>query len=64
MTQREALVREIADLPDDYLGDLAEFVRQLKLRAVLARSPTALVSEGVLQRDWLRAEEDEAWQHL
>jgi hypothetical protein len=27
-------------------------------------SETALVSEHVLARDWLRPEEDEAWSHL
>jgi hypothetical protein len=27
-------------------------------------SETALVSENVLARDWLRPEEDEAWSHL
>lgn len=27
-------------------------------------SDTALLSEGALAEDWLRSEEDEAWQHL
>jgi hypothetical protein len=35
-----------------------------KLTFELPANPEALLSERALAEDWLRPEEDEAWQHL
>jgi hypothetical protein len=44
-----------------------EFERQIqvaKQKRVVQSSPTALASEQVLAKDWLKPEEDKAWKDL
>jgi len=64
MTAKEAIVQAVEDLPEDCLDDLAHYVEALRQRAALQTVPTALASEAVLAKDWLRPEEDEAWRDL
>ncbi len=64
MAEKEAVVREIDDLPAPLLQEVLDFVRFLKSKAAQGRLETALLSETVLGRDWLRPEEDEAWRDL
>jgi hypothetical protein len=64
MTAREVIIQAIADLPEDYLDDLAHYVETLRRRAALRTVPTALASEAVLANEWLRSDEDEAWRDL
>ncbi|MGD0093206.1 MAG: DUF2281 domain-containing protein [Planctomycetota bacterium] len=61
MSTKEALLKEIEKTPEPVLDAVLEFLR--------ARRPgegrlTALASEAVLAKDWLRPEEDEAWKDL
>jgi len=62
MTRRESLLKEIDDLPDSVLGEVAGFVHFLKARIVRDGAATAVAGESSLKKDWLRPEEDEAWQ--
>jgi hypothetical protein len=62
MTVKESILRAVDNLPGEYLEELADFAQFLKIKAAHQRVPTALASEKVLARDWLRPEEDEAWQ--
>jgi hypothetical protein len=64
MTRRESLLKEIDDVPDSVLDEVADFVRFLKARIVRDGMATAVASESSLKKDWLRPEEDEAWQSL
>lgn len=64
MSEKEAILEAVEQLPEEYLKDLADYARRLRLRAAHHAVPTALASEHVLARDWLRPEEDEAWQDL
>ena len=67
MTEREAILREVEDLPDALLRELAAFLRSLKANAsgtAVNASETALLSESSLAKDWDRPEEDEAWKDL
>ena len=64
MTEKEAVLQEIEELPDEFVADVLEYIRRLRLQAAVLRSPTAVASEGVLANDWLRDEEDEAWRDL
>jgi hypothetical protein len=61
---REMLLREMEDLPGALLEEVADFVRFLKEKAVRERTESALLTESVLRRDWLRPEEDVAWADL
>ncbi len=61
---KDALLREAADLPAPLLQEVLDFVRFLKMKAAQERLETLLLSQTVLEKDWLRPEEDEAWQDL
>jgi hypothetical protein len=64
MTAKEAIVQAVEELPDDCLDDLAHYVEALRHRTALHSVPTALASEAVLAKTWLRPDEDEAWRDL
>jgi hypothetical protein len=64
MTKRESLLREIDGVPDSVLDEVTDFVHFLKARIVRDGMATAVASESSLKKDWLRPEEDEAWQDL
>lgn len=61
---REMILRDMEDLPGGMLQEVADFVRFLKERTARERMESAVLSESVLRRDWLRPEEDAAWADL
>jgi len=64
MDRKEALIREVEDLPIAFLQEVPDSVRFLKDKATQENPETALLSESALRKDWLKPEEDEAWQGL
>ena len=64
LDRKEALIREVEDLPTAFLQEVPDSVRFLKDKATQENLETALLSESALRKDWLKPEEDEAWQGL
>jgi hypothetical protein len=64
VTTKELLFNEIERAPEPLLEEILDFVQFLKGKAQRLGLETALASEAVLAKDWLRPEEDEAWQNL
>ncbi len=64
MNKKELLVKEIEQAPEPLLDDLLSYLRFLKARLAEQQMETALASESALEKDWLRPEEDAAWQGL
>jgi len=64
MNRREMLIRETEGLTASDLQEVLDFVRFLKTKSSKKRSETLVLSESSLRKDWLRPEEDEAWQDL
>ncbi|MGA2034785.1 MAG: hypothetical protein ABSG68_21255 [Thermoguttaceae bacterium] len=64
MTAREALLQTVEGLPEEFLVELAEYAKRLRLKAAHCQVPTTLATQDVLARDWLRPEEEEAWRDL
>lgn len=64
MTTKEVIFKTIEELPEDCLDELADYARMLRLKAAHRKLPTAIASESVLAKDWLRPEEDDAWRDL
>jgi len=64
MNRREMLIRETEGLTASDLQEVLDFVRFLKTKPLKKRSETLTFSESSLRKDWLRPEEDEAWQDL
>jgi len=57
-------VREIEQVPELFLDELWDFIQFLKTKMVREKIEIAVASESSLKKDWLKPEEDEAWQDL
>ena len=64
MLSKEILHKEIDSLPEECAGEVLDFVHFLKDKLVKDQMEVTLLSESSLRKDWLRPEEDEAWQDL
>ncbi len=67
MSNKEKIIKEIDEIPDSYLDEALDFIRYLKIKKVTESAKggeTAIASEHSLQKDWLRPEEEKAWQNL
>ena len=64
MTKKELLIEEINQVPEPFLDDVLDFVQFLKAKIIKEKLDIAIASESSLKKDWLRPEEDEAWQNL
>ena len=63
LSSREILLAELRDCPEPLVDEVVDFVRFLKSKKGQDLEP-ALLSESALEKDWLRPEEDRAWQGL
>lgn len=64
MNIKEILMNEITKIPEPLLPELLDFVLFLKTRHTQEKFNITLMSETSLEKDWLRPEEEEAWQNL
>lgn len=67
MTTREALKKEINEIPDNLLKDLYDYIKYLKYKKKYEEKDkieTMYASEQVLKKDWDNPEEDKAWKDL
>ena len=52
------------DRPDGFIKKLLDFILLPKMKLSRGKQEALILSESSLAKDWLRAEEDEAWQDL
>ncbi|TET45129.1 DUF2281 domain-containing protein [candidate division TA06 bacterium] len=64
MKLKELILKEIEKVPEEYLAEILDFIRFLETKGWGEGMGTAVASETSLRKDWLRPEEDEAWQDL
>jgi hypothetical protein len=64
MTKKELLIKEIEGVPEPLLDEVLDFVHFLKSKKIKDKIEIVIASESSLRKDWLRPEEDEAWQNL
>jgi len=64
MNTKELLINEIKEAPEPLLTEVLDFVHFLKAKIVREELDIAITSEAALSKDWLKPEEDEAWQNL
>jgi hypothetical protein len=64
MSKKEILLKEIEQVPEPFLDEVLDFIRFLKTRNAKNRMNITIASESSLAKDWLKPEEDEAWQNL
>ena len=63
-TRKELALKEIEELPDELLDELMNYVQFLKMKLSQEKLETLILSESSLKKDWLKVEEEEAWQDL
>ena len=64
MSKKELLINEIEQIPEPFLDEVLDFIKFLKTKLIKERMNIAIASESSLKKDWLKPEEDEAWQNL
>ncbi|MBI4332897.1 MAG: DUF2281 domain-containing protein [Chloroflexi bacterium] len=64
MSRKEMILKEMEEVPDPLLEQVVDYIRFLKLKMAREKFELPLLSESSLKKDWLRPEEDEAWQDL
>jgi len=64
MSTKELLINEIQEVPEPLLSEVLNFVHFLKAKIVHEKLDIVIMSESSLSEDWLKPEEDEAWQNL
>jgi len=64
MSKREDLIKELKTLSEPLIEEVWDFIQFLKSKDFTQKLETSLLSESSLAKDWLRPEEDEAWQDL
>jgi len=64
MSKKELLLKEIEEISEPILDEVIDFVQFLKATTMQEDLSITIASESALRKDWLRPEEDEAWQGL
>lgn len=64
VSKKELIIREMDQVPDNLFEEILDFICFLKARSQKEKLETAIASESSLKKDWLRVEEDKAWQDL
>jgi len=64
MGKKDVLMDEIGQVPEPFLDEVLDFVRFIKAKITKEKNDITIASESSLKKDWLRPEEDEAWQNL
>lgn len=64
MDKKELLIKEIEQAPDTLLDEVLDFLHYLKSKVRDESLETAIASESSLKKDWMKPEEDAAWENL
>lgn len=64
MPSRAVLIKEIETVPEPLLDEVMDFIQFVKAKSMREGIYTAIASESSLNKDWLCAEEDNAWGDL
>ncbi len=64
MSIRERILQETENTPDRILIEVLNYLQYLKIKHQQGLMETALLSETILKEDWLKPEEEAAWQDL
>jgi hypothetical protein len=64
MNKVEIIKSEVEKFPEPLLDEGLNFVHFLKGKIISGNMVTAFASESSFNKDWVRPEEDEAWQNL
>ena len=65
MSRKELLLNEINRIPEPLIDEALNFIRFLKSKIKNKKQKdTAILSVTSLKKDWLKSEENKAWENL
>jgi hypothetical protein len=64
ITSKDLIIRTLSEVPEHLLEEVLDFMQFLITKQFQESGETHLLSESALGKDWLSAEEDQAWQDL
>jgi hypothetical protein len=64
MPSRSVLIKEVETVPEPLLDEVMDFIQFVKAKSMREGIYTAIASESSLKKEWLCAEEDNAWDDL
>ena len=64
MSKKDTIISELNNLPESLIDEILDHINFLKKRSLKEKRELTLMSESSLSKDWLKPEEDKAWQDL
>jgi len=64
MSKKDMIISELNNLPEDLIEEILNYISLLKRKSLKEKTELTLMSESSLRKDWLKPEEDKAWQDL
>ena len=64
VAKKELILREMEHVPEPLFNEILDFIHFFKTKTLKEKLETAIASESSQKKDWLREEEDKAWQDL
>ncbi|KKK43548.1 hypothetical protein LCGC14_2006970 [marine sediment metagenome] len=64
MSKKDTIISELNNLTESLIDEILEHIIFLKNRSLKEKRELILMSESSLSKDWLKPEEDKAWQDL
>ena len=61
---KNLIFKEIEKVSETYYMEILDFIRFLETKTLEQKRELTVASETSLKKDWLKAEEDEAWRDL
>jgi hypothetical protein len=61
---KDIIIKELAEIPDDVASEILEYIRCIKIKIESDKTPTHILSESSLKKDWLNPIEDDTWKDL
>jgi len=64
MSKKDTIISELNNLPENLIEEILDYINFLKSKSLKKKTELTLMSESSLRKDWLKPEEDKAWQDL
>ncbi len=64
MSKKDTIISELNSLPENLIEEILDYINFLKSKSLKEKTELILMSESGLRKDWLKPEEDKAWQDL
>ncbi|TET61183.1 MAG: DUF2281 domain-containing protein [Promethearchaeota archaeon] len=64
MSKKDTIISELNSLPENLIEEILDYINFLKSKSLKEKTELTLMSESSLRKDWLKPEEDKAWQDL